>query len=146
MLQPEIARGGLELGAFDQVYRRLRPAVHPRPTERKVGPGARRHPQHVIVERLHALQLCGADVDVIEAPEAHACSIPYLSPRPSPARTKRSLSGGRASTVRAVTAALSTYLLESALILVVVAGLAWFITFLARRAGVARGASSLELL
>jgi flagellar biogenesis protein FliO len=45
-----------------------------------------------------------------------------------------------------VTAALSTYLMESALILMVVAGLAWFITFLARRAGVARGASSLELL
>ena len=52
----------------------------------------------------------------------------------------------RASTVRAVTSALSTYLLESALMLVAVGGLAWFVSFLARRAGVARGASSLELL
>jgi flagellar biogenesis protein FliO len=45
-----------------------------------------------------------------------------------------------------VTSALSTYLLESALVLVAVAGLAWFVSFLARRAGVARGASALELL
>src|SRR5215510_7586952 len=72
--------------------------------------------------------------------------IPYLRPRPSPARTKRSLSGGCASTVRAVTSALSTYLLESTCVLAAVAGLAWFVLFLARRAGVARGASSLELL
>jgi len=45
-----------------------------------------------------------------------------------------------------VTSALSTYLLESALILVAVAGLAWCVSFLARRAGVARGASALELV
>ncbi len=51
-----------------------------------------------------------------------------------------------ASTVRAVTSALSTYLLESALVLAAVLGLAGFVSFLARRAGVARGASSLELL
>jgi flagellar biogenesis protein FliO len=45
-----------------------------------------------------------------------------------------------------VTSALSTYLLESALVLAAVVGLAWFVSFLARRAGVVRGASSLELL
>lgn len=45
-----------------------------------------------------------------------------------------------------MTSALSTYLLESALILVAVAGLAWCVSFLARRAGVARGASALELV
>jgi hypothetical protein len=45
-----------------------------------------------------------------------------------------------------VTSALSTYLLESALVLVAVVGLAWFVSFLARRAGRVRGASSLALL
>jgi flagellar biogenesis protein FliO len=45
-----------------------------------------------------------------------------------------------------VTSALSTYLLESVLVLVAVAGLAGFVSFLARRAGLARGANSLELL
>jgi flagellar protein FliO/FliZ len=45
-----------------------------------------------------------------------------------------------------VTSALGAYLLESALVLLVVVGLGWLVSFLARRAGVARSTGSLELL
>jgi len=50
------------------------------------------------------------------------------------------------SRVAAVTSALGAYLLESALVLLVVVGLGWLVSFLARRAGVARTTGSLELL
>lgn len=45
-----------------------------------------------------------------------------------------------------MTSALGAYLLESALVLLVVVGLGWLVSFLARRAGVARSTGSLELL
>jgi flagellar protein FliO/FliZ len=45
-----------------------------------------------------------------------------------------------------VTSALSAYLLESALVLLLVVGLGWLVTFLARRAGVARATGPLELI
>jgi flagellar biogenesis protein FliO len=51
-----------------------------------------------------------------------------------------------ASTVASVTPALNEYLLESALVLVLVIGLGWFASYAARRAGVARTAGSLELV
>ncbi|MEY2935489.1 MAG: hypothetical protein RL033_6238 [Pseudomonadota bacterium] len=51
-----------------------------------------------------------------------------------------------ASTVAAVTPALNDYLLESALVLVLVLGLGWLASYAARRAGVARAAGSLELV
>jgi flagellar biogenesis protein FliO len=50
------------------------------------------------------------------------------------------------SRVAAVTSALGAYLLESVLVLLVVVGLGWLVSFLARRAGVARSTGSLELL
>ena len=45
-----------------------------------------------------------------------------------------------------MTPALNEYLLESALVLVLVIGLGWLATYAARRAGVARAAGSLELV
>jgi flagellar biogenesis protein FliO len=45
-----------------------------------------------------------------------------------------------------VTPALNEYLLESAVVLVLVLGLGWLATYAARRAGVARAAGSLELV
>ena len=45
-----------------------------------------------------------------------------------------------------MTSALAAYLLESLLVLLVVGGLGWLVSYLARRAGVARATGSLELL
>ena len=67
-------------GNIDQMHHRLALAVHPRPGERKVRPGALFQAQNVFIEPDRIGKVTGPDVEMVEHAhaDAHAMSLPFL--------------------------------------------------------------------
>src|SRR5258708_7438016 len=66
------------LGDIEQMHHRLTLAVHPRPREGEIRPGALLQAQNVLVEPDRLVELPGPDVEMIEHAYAHAHAVHSL--------------------------------------------------------------------
>src|ERR1700722_4170233 len=68
------------LGNIDQMHHRLAFAVHPRPREGEVRPGAGFQSQHILIKPDRIGEMAGPDIEMVEPSHAdtHVVSLPFL--------------------------------------------------------------------